>query len=135
MSIKGSTFVLKKGTASGGPQIAAGRSLSLSFAGETVDVTTVDDTNRWRQLIAATGIKSATVTLSGKAKDVATALALMTDFSAQTVDAYGIVIGTLATVDGNWMITSLEFTGEYNNTVDFSATLESAGDLTIASVA
>lgn len=135
MSITGRTFVLKKGTAAGGTIIAAGRTVSLTLNSETVDNTTVDDANRWRQLVPAVGIKSATVTISGKAKDVATILALLTDFNAQTVDAYGIVIGALATIDGNWQITNVDWTGEYNNTVDFSATLESAGDLTIAAVA
>lgn len=135
MSIKGSAFVLKKGTASGGTAIAAGRTKSLTLNAEEVDTTTEDNVNLWRELASGVGIKSATFTISGKAKDTAAMLALLTDFNAQTVDAYGIVIGALATLDGNWKITSLEISGDYNNTLDFSATLASAGDITIASVA
>lgn len=135
MSLKGSALVLKKGTAAGGTAIAAGRTLSLSFNSETVDVTSADDTNRWRQLLAASGTKSASVSFAGVLKDVATHNQMVVDLIAQTVDAYGVVISTLGTLDGNWQLTQFEVSGEYNGEAQYTMTLESAGDLTYAATA
>ena len=135
MSLKGSSIVLKKGTSSGGTAIAAGRTISLTLNAETVDVTSADDTNRWRQLLAAAGTKSMSVSFSGVLKDVATHDQVIDDFIAQTNDAYGIVVGALGTFDGNFTITQFESSGEHNGEAQFSFTLESAGDITYAAVA
>ena len=135
MSLKGSSLVLKKGTSAGGTTIAAGRTISLTINAETVDVTSADDVNRWRQLLAATGTKSMSISFAGVLKDVATHNQAVLDVIAQTVDAYGLVVGTLGTFDGNFMITQLESSGEYNGEAQFSFTLESAGDITYAAVA
>lgn len=135
MSLKGSSIVLKKGTSSGGTAIAAGRTISLTLNAETVDVTSADDTNRWRQLLAAAGTKSLSVSFAGVLKDVATHDQVIDDFIAQTNDAYGIVVGALGTFDGNFTITQFEASGEHNGEAQFSFTLESAGDITYAAVA
>jgi TP901-1 family phage major tail protein len=135
MSLKGSSLVLKKGTSSGGTMIAAGRTISVSLNAETVDVTSADDTNRWRQLLAAAGTKSMSVSFSGVLKDVATHDQVIDDYVAQTNDAYGIVLGTLGTFDGNFTVTQFEASGEHNGEAQFTFTLESAGDITYAAVA
>lgn len=134
MSLKGSSIVLKKGTSAGGTVIAAGRTISMTLNAETVDVTSADDTNRWRQLLAATGVKSMSISFAGVLKDVATHNQAVLDVIAQTNDAYGMVIGALGTIDGNFTITSLEASGEYNGEAQFTFTLESAGDITYAAV-
>jgi len=134
MSLKGSALVLKKGTTTSGTAIAAMRTIAVQINSETVDVTSADDTNRWRQLLAATGVKSMQITMSGILKDVATASTMIKDAIAQTVDAYGIVASTLGTFNGTWQLTSFEFTGEYNGEAQYTMTLESAGDITYASV-
>jgi TP901-1 family phage major tail protein len=135
MSLKGSAVVLKKGTSSGGTAIAAGRTISLSINAETVDVTSADDTNRWRQLLAAAGTKSMSISFSGVLKDVASHDQVIDDIVAQTNDAYGVVVSTLGTFDGNFTVTQFEASGEYNGEAQFTFTLESAGDITYAAVA
>jgi TP901-1 family phage major tail protein len=135
MSLKGSNVVLKKGTSSGGTAIAAGRTISLSLNAETVDVTSADDTNRWRQLLAAAGTKSMSISFSGVLKDVASHDQVIDDFVAQTNDAYGIVVSTLGTFDGNFTVTQFEASAEHNAEAQFTFTLESAGDITYAAVA
>jgi TP901-1 family phage major tail protein len=135
MSLKGSTLVLKKGTVAGGTQIAASRSFSLTINSELVDATSVDDVNRWRQALAATGIKSAQVTLTGILKDVATLTTAAVDVLAQTTDTYGIVLGTQFSLEGTFQITQFEVTGEYNGISQYTISLESAGDLTYAAIA
>jgi TP901-1 family phage major tail protein len=135
MSLKGSNVVLKKGTSSGGTAIAAGRTISLSLNAETVDVTSADDTNRWRQLLAAAGTKSMSISFSGVLKDVASHDQVIDDFVAQTNDAYGVVVSTLGTFDGNFTVTQFEASAEHNAEAQFTFTLESAGDITYAAVA
>ena len=132
--MKGADIAIKKGTSSAGTLIAAGRTKRLEINSELVDITSDDNTNRWRAGIAAAGIKTMSVTLSGVLKDSATHMALLTDVNAQTIDAYGVVVGTLATFDGNFQITSVSMSGEYNGEMQFDVTLESAGDITIAAV-
>lgn len=135
MSIRGDAIVIKKGTSSAGTAIAAGRTKSISLNSETVDVTTADDTNKWRQLLAGAGIKTMSVTMSGVIKDVATHDQMVDDQIAQTVDAYGIVVGTLGTFDGNFQLTSIELNGDHNGEAQYTITLESGGDITYAAVA
>jgi TP901-1 family phage major tail protein len=135
MSLKGSSLVLKKGTSAGGTTIAAARTISLNLNGETVDVTSADDVNRWRQLLPGAGTKSMSVSFSGVLKDVATHNQLILDWNAQTADAYGVVIGTLGTWDGNFIVTNVEQSGEYNGELQFTVSLESASEPTYAAVA
>lgn len=134
-AIKGSAVVLKKGTSSSGTAIAAMRTVSLNLNTETVDITSADDTNRWRQLLAAAGTKSMSASFAGVLKDVATHDQAIDDLIAQTVDAYGIVVGGLGTFDGNFQVTAFEITGEYNGETQFTLSMESAGDITYAAVA
>jgi TP901-1 family phage major tail protein len=134
MSLKGSSLVLKKGTSAGGTTIAAARTISLTLNAETVDVTSADDVNRWRKLLPQAGTKQMSVSFSGVLKDVATHNQLVLDWNAQTSDAYGIVIGTLGTWDGNFIITNVEKSGEYNGELQFTVSLESDGEPTYAAV-
>lgn len=135
MSLKGSSIVVKKGTSSAGTALAAGRTTSISLNSETVDVTSADDTNRWRQLLAGAGVKSMSVSMSGVLKDGVTHDQMIDDLIAQTVDAYGIVLGTLGTFDGNFQLTQFDANGDYNGEAQWSITLESGGDITYAAVA
>lgn len=135
MSIKGADVLVKKGTSSGGTVLAGGRTVAFSLNTETVDVTSQDDTNRWRQLLAAAGVKSMSITLSGILKDVATHDQMIDDWNAQTIDAYGLVVGALGTFDGNFQLTQFSASGEYNGETTYDITLESAGDITYAAVA
>lgn len=135
MSIRGDAIVIKKGTSSGGTALAAGRTKSFTLNSETVDVTTADATNKWRQLLAGAGIKTMSVTMSGVLSDVATHDQMIDDLIAQTLDAYGVVVGALGTFDGNFQLTQFESSGEHNGEAQFTITLESAGDITYAAVA
>lgn len=132
MALKGSAVLIKKGTSASGTAIAGLRTHTLTINSETVDVTTADNTNRWRALLAATGIKTMSISGSGVLAESTTHSTLATDIIAQTADAYGVVTSTLGTFNGNFQISQLEFSGEYNGEETYSFTLESAGDITWA---
>ena len=132
MALKGSAVLIKKGTSASGTAIAGLRTHTLTLNSETVDVTTADNTNRWRELLAATGIKTMSISGSGVLAESATHSTLVSDFIAQTADAYGVVLSTLGTFNGNFQLTQFESNGEYNGEENYSITLESAGDITWA---
>lgn len=132
MALKGASVLLKKGTALAGTTIAGMRTTSWSINGETVDVTSADNANRWRELLPEAGIKSMSISMSGVLDTVATHQALVTDMIAQTVDAYGLIVADFGYFDGSFQIASIEGDGEHNGEVSYSITLESGGDVTFA---
>lgn len=135
MALKGSDTILKKGTSSGGTAIGAMRTISLTINREQVDVTNADSTGKWRELLAGAGIIAMSISMAGVLKDSAPHDQMVDDIVAGTVDAYGVVVSTLGTFDGNWQIASIEMTGEHNGEMQYSLTLESAGAITYAAVA
>lgn len=132
MGMKGSAILVKKGTALAGTVLAGGRATSITINSETVDVTSADNTNRWRELLAAAGTKSMSVSFSGILDNSATKDQMIDDVVAQTVDAYGIILDDLGYFDGNFQLTQFEAAGDYNGEATFDITLESAGDITYA---
>ena len=126
----GSAFTLQKGSGSPYTDIGGFRTKEISINSELVDVTTEDDTNRFRQLLASSGILTITFTGSGRVKDTAAQQALITDIIAQTVDAYLITVPGIGTFAGNFQISGAQSSGEHNDAMDFSITLESGGDIT-----
>lgn len=129
MAFKGSSVLLKKGTASSGTTIGGMRTTGLTINSETVDVTTADNINRWRALLPEAGIKNMSITMAGVLASVSAHQAMVADMIAQTVDAYGLILDDFGYFDGNFQITSLEASGEYNGEETFSLTLESGGDI------
>lgn len=124
---KGSAFLLQKGATT----IGGFRTRSLAFNSEIVDVTSADDTNRFRQLLAAAGIKTLAISGSGIIKDTAAQQALATDINAQTVDTYTITVPGIGTFAGPFQLNKLDFAGTYNGEATFDIGLESGGDITI----
>jgi len=135
MSLKGSAVTVKKGTVAAGTVIAAMRAVSFNINSEIVDVTSADQVStRWRALLAATGVKSMSITLSGVLKDVATHDQMIDDVIAQTTDTYGLTVSTLGSFEGTFQMASFEANGEYNGAAQFTMTLESAGDITYVAI-
>lgn len=128
---KGSAFILAKGATT----IGGFRTHSMSIKTDIVDVTTADDSNRWRQLLAAAAIKSLSASGSLVVKDTAAQQAMATDIIAQTSDTYTITIPGIGTFSGAMTITQLDFEGGYAGEVTCSVTIESAGDITFTAEA
>ncbi len=111
------------------------RSNSISFNSETVDITNVGSTDRWRELLAGAGVKSASVSGSGVFVDDAQDETARGYFFAGTIPNFEIVIPDFGTVSGPFQITTLDYNGEHNGEATYSVTLESAGELTWAAAA
>lgn len=108
------------------------RSTSITHNDEAVDVTTKDSSNV-RELLANGGIQTVSISGSGVFTDAASETTLKTAFGASAFSNYEVIVPDFGTYQGKFMLASLEYAGEYNGEVTYSATLESSGSITFTS--
>ena len=121
------------------------RSTSITLNEESVDITNKDSLGN-RTLLAGAGVNSLSVSGSGVFTDSAAEVAVRTAFQAQqntsdgssaqtaAFESFQFIIPNLGTYTGNFQITSLEYSGEYNGEATYSMSFESAGYITFAAV-
>jgi TP901-1 family phage major tail protein len=109
--------------------VAGLRSTALAFDAKEVDVTNADSAGAWRELLAGSGVKSATVTGSGVFKDAASDALVRTAFFDQALNDWQIVIPDFGTVTGPFKVTALQYEGPYDGEAKMSLSLASAGAL------
>lgn len=126
---KGSALLLKIDDGTGSFTTVGGlRSTSISLNDEAVDVTT-KDSNNFRELLANGGTQTISVSGSGVFTDAASETTLKDAFGASTFVNFQIIVPDFGTFEGQFMIATLEYAGEYNGEVTYSATLESSGEI------
>lgn len=106
------------------------RSTQLSFSAEGIDITN-QGSAQWKTLLDGAGIRSMSVSGSGVFTDSATEAQFRTDALAQTIRNFKIL--NYETGDyflGAFKITGFENSGEYNNELTWSVSLESSGAVT-----
>lgn len=132
MAAQKGSAVLIKATVSGSLTTVGGlRSSSITLNDEMVDITNKDSSNN-RTLLPQGGIQSMTISGSGVFTDSTSELQLRTDFGASTLKTYSFVIPDLGTYSGTFLLTSIEFAGEYNGEATYSLTLESSGAISFS---
>lgn len=122
-------------TGNGSFETVAGlRATRISFNTESVDVTSLESTGGWRELLAGAGVKTAAISGSGVFKDAGTdERARQIFFDGETPD-FQVIIPDFGTVQGPFQITSVEYAGAYNGEATYELSLASAGVLTFAAV-
>lgn len=111
------------------------RSRSLTLNSEIIDVTHSDSTGLWRSILPGVGVRSMAVTGSGIA-DTKAALAVIQDaFGDQTHRLSRITVPGHGTYAGAFRVSSFELSGEYNDAIQFSTTIESSGEVTFTAEA
>lgn len=132
----GKSMLLKRGDATS-PEVyttvAGLRPTNISLNKGTVDITNKDSTNMWRETLAGGGVKTATFSGGGVFTDAVGDESIRADFFGSVLHNYQVIVPDFGTFTGAFVITSLEYTGEHEDAVQFSITLESAGELTFAS--
>ena len=109
---------------------AAGlRAKSISLNARTVDVTHADSPGRWRELIEGAGLKSAAVTGAGVFVDAAADEQVRRVFFDQAKRTWRLAIPDFGTMEGDFLVTALEYSGRYDGEAAYSLTLASAGAL------
>jgi TP901-1 family phage major tail protein len=114
--------------------LAGLRASRLSFNAETVDVTTLESTGGWRELLAGAGVKSASISGSGVFRDANTDARARQIFFDAEMPQFQVVIPSFGIVQGAFQITSIDYSGTYNGEATFDMSIASAGALTFTAI-
>ena len=109
--------------------LAGLRATRISFNAEQVDVTTLESTGGWRELLAGAGVKSASLSGSGVFKDGATDERARQIFFDGVTPAFQVIIPDFGVVQGPFQVSALEYAGSLNGEATFELSLQSAGEL------
>ena len=121
---RGSAFLLKVGNGASTPvyQTVAGlRTTQLSINGELVAITS-KDSGGWRELLSGAGIftgSAAEVRVKGNALSGA-------------IDDYRLSFESGETLSGRFLVTKLDYAGDYNGERSYTLSLESSGPVVSA---
>ena len=118
-------------TGDGQFQTVAGlRATRISFNAETIDVTSLESTGGWRELLAGAGGKTAAVSGSGVFKDADTdERARQVFFDGDTPDCQ-VIVPDFGVIEGKFQVTSIEYSGTHDGEATYEMALSSAGELT-----
>jgi TP901-1 family phage major tail protein len=106
------------------------RASRLSFNAETVDVTSLESTGGWRELLGGAGVKTAAISGSGIFRDESTDERARQIFFDGEVPDFQVIIPDFGTVEGPFQITSIEYAGTHDGEATYEVSLASAGALT-----
>ncbi|WP_316858028.1 phage major tail protein, TP901-1 family [uncultured Cohaesibacter sp.] len=112
--------------------VAGLRARSLSFNAESVDISHSESSGRWRELLEGAGTRHASLSGSGLFKDSDSDERIRALFFDGTIAAWQVIIPDFGTLEGNFQITALEYSGQHDNELTFEIALESASALTFA---
>lgn len=131
---KGSAFLLKVGNG-GNPvayQTVAGlRTTQLSVNGEAVAITH-KDSGGWRELLSGAGVRSVSVSAAGVFTGSAAEARVRGSALAGTIDDYRLTFEGGETMTGRFLVTRLDYAGDYNGERSYTLALESSGQVVSA---
>lgn len=90
--------------------------------------------NGWRQGAPGAGLKSATISMDGVFKSTALETSLQELLTTGSCDTFDIIDEDGERYEGDFIVTSYSKSGEHNTNIEWSATLESTGEITYTSV-
>ena len=136
---KGSSIILRiEDTDGGSPTLfqAIGglQTKTISLNAEQVDITSADQTAKWREALAGAGIKSVSVSGGGVFVDGAADLEMRNEFVNQTHLTWQLEVPSFCVIEGKFQITQLQYTGEHNGEARYDITLESAGTMDVSAI-
>ena len=126
---KGSAFLLKIGNGANPPvfsTMAGLRTTQLSVNGEPVNVTS-KDSGGWRELLSGAGVRSVSVAGSGIFTGSAAESRIKGNALAGTIDDYELSFESGERMRGRFLVTRLDYSGDYNGERNYALSLESSG--------
>jgi TP901-1 family phage major tail protein len=131
---KGSAFLLKVGDGGAPPAFAtvAGlRTTQLSVNGQAVEVTS-KDSGGWRELLSGAGVRSVSVSGAGVFTGSAAEARLRGSALTGALDDYRLSFEGGDSMTGRFLVTRLDYAGDYNGERSYTLTLESSGEVAAA---
>ncbi|MEX0969560.1 MAG: phage major tail protein, TP901-1 family [Paracoccaceae bacterium] len=128
---KGKDLLIKIDMTGSGDYTTLGglRAQRIAFNAQTVDVSNIESSGGWRELLGGAGMRSATLSGSGVFLDSdADARARQVFFDGDVPD-FQIIIPDFGTITGAFQITSLEYAGQHDAEATYEMALASAGAL------
>jgi TP901-1 family phage major tail protein len=128
---KGSAFLLKVGDGAAPPlysTVAGMRTTQLSVNGEAVNVTS-KDSGAWRELLSGAGVRSVSVSASGIFTGSAAELRVKGNALGGLLDDYELSFESGEQMRGRFLVTRLDYAGDYNGERTYSLNLESSGEV------
>src|SRR5690349_7171196 len=129
---KGSAVLLKVGDGAAPPAYATVAGLGttqLSVNGEVVNVTT-KDSGGWRELLSGAGVRSVSVAGSGIFTGSAAEGRLKSNALSGLIDDYELSFESGERMRGRFLVTRLDYAGDYNGERTYTLALESSGEVT-----
>ncbi len=131
---KGSAFLLKVGDGATPPAfttIAGLRTTQLTITADTVVVTNKGSAG-WRDLLSGAGFRSVSLSGAGVFNGSAAEAAVKANALAGTVNTYQVCFESGETMTGNFLITRLDYAGDFNSERSYTVALESSGAVVTA---
>ena len=126
---KGSAFLLKVGDGGSPPAfatVAGMRTTQMSVNGEAVNVTS-KDSGGWRELLSGAGVRSVSVAGSGIFTGSAAEVRVKSNALAGLLDDYELSFESGERMRGRFLVTRLDYAGDYNGERNYTLSLESSG--------
>jgi TP901-1 family phage major tail protein len=128
---KGSAFLLKVGDG-GSPvayaTVAGMRTTQLSVNGEAVNVTS-KDSGGWRELLAGAGVRSVSVSAAGIFTGSDAEVRVRGHALSGAIDEYELSFESGERMRGRFLVTRLDYAGDYNGERNYALSLESSGQV------
>lgn len=126
---RGSAFLLKIGDGADPivyATIAGLRTTQMSINGDAVNITT-KDSGGWRELLTRAGVRSVSVSAAGIFTGSDAELRIRNHALAGEIDDYELSFESGERMRGKFLISRLDYAGDYNGERSFTFNLESSG--------
>ncbi|HEX4695719.1 phage major tail protein, TP901-1 family [Sphingomonas sp.] len=131
---KGSAFLLKVGNGAEPvvyATVAGLRTTQLSINGEPVTITS-KDSGGWRDLLSGAGVRSVSVSGAGVFTGSAAETRIKGNALAGLIDDYRLSFESGETMTGRFLVTRLDYAGDFNGERSYTLALESSGEVVSA---
>lgn len=128
---KGSAFLLKVGDGGGTPvysTIAGLRTTQMSINGDAVVITN-KGSGAWRELLSGAGVRSVSVSGAGVFTGSLAETRLKHSAFAGVLDDYELSFESGERMRGSFLVTRLEYAGDFNGERNYTLALESSGQV------
>lgn len=114
--------------------VAGLRATRLGFNAASIDVTTAQSAQRWRELLTGAGVRTASISGSGVFRDPSGAEKIRAAFFTGAIHPWQVILPGFGTVEGPFQIVALEYAGDHDGEAAFELSLASAGALSFTAV-
>ena len=107
--------------------LAGLRTKALKFNAKLVDITHSESIEGWRELLPGAGVRSIALTGGGIFRDAKSDALARSAFFEQVSKRFQIIIPHFGVIEGEFLISALTYTGNYDGQAGYDLTLSSAG--------